>query len=43
MTFYLWNLMYNILGISLSVVAIILIYKVYIVSKSEMSGDSRTG
>ena len=43
MTFYLWDFMYNILGICLIVVAIIMIYKIYIISKSDRIGIARGG
>ena len=43
MTFYLWDFMYQIIGIMLSIVVIIFIYNIYIVSKKEMAGNARTG
>ena len=43
MTFYLWDFMYNALGICLTVVAIIMIYKIYIISKDDRLGTARTG
>jgi len=42
MTFYLWNFMYNILGILLIVIITIVYYKVFIVSKSDIGGTPRT-
>ena len=43
MTFYLWDFMYNVLGISLAIAVSIMVYKVYIISKNDRGGTARTG
>jgi len=38
-----WDMMYQIIGISLMVVISIFIYKIYITVRGEQSGIARTG
>jgi len=42
MKFYLWDFMYNILGIILMIVISIIVYKIFMTTKSDMGGDPRT-
>jgi len=43
MTFYLWNFMYNLIAICLAIAVAIMIYKIYIISKSDTFGIAREG
>ena len=43
MTFYLWDMMYQILGISLIVLISIFVYKIFIATRSDRSGIPRAG
>ena len=43
MTFYMWDFMYQIIGVSLAVVVSIFIYKIYISTRSSHSGIARNG